>query len=155
MKSGETVKSLMTHPTNCKNIHDKEDFQNNLKTTSMLQRVGSTPLWCTTETASVVMKHTEDIFQQEFLSATRDACSCNHTDSNTWLVCGCIIKQERNWQHEKNITIPNPVPVFVQTRIIGLVDSHLICSCAFYERLGLPCRCLVGINSWCLVEVLR
>jgi hypothetical protein len=119
-------------------------MRNNLKTTNALQRVCSTPLWSTTETASVIMKHTEGILQQEFLQATREACySCIHTYPKTsWFVCGSIIKQEpqQNRPHKKNITIPNPVPVFVQTRMIQLVNGHLLCSCAFYERFGLSCR---------------
>jgi hypothetical protein len=101
------------------------------------------PLWSTTETATAVMKHAEGILQQKFLQATWDAqCSCICTDSNTWFVCGSIIKQElqQNWPHKKNITILNPVPVFVWTRMIRLVNGHQLCSCTFYKRFSLPCR---------------
>jgi hypothetical protein len=70
MKSGQTVKPYMTLPTSCKNIRDKQDMRNNLKTTNALQRVGSMPLWSTTETATAVMKHAEGILQQKFLQAT-------------------------------------------------------------------------------------
>ena len=116
MKSGQTVKPYMTLPTGCKNIHDKQDMRNNLKTTNTLQRVGSMPLWSTTETASVVTKHVEGILQQEFLQAETDTCySCVGKDSNTWLVCRSIIRQEQEQKrpHKKNITISTPVPVFV------------------------------------------
>jgi hypothetical protein len=141
MKAGETIKPYMTLPTTCKNIRDKQDMRNNRKTTDALQRVGSTPLWSTTETATVVTKHAEGILQHEFLLAKKEErYSCVRIDSNTWLVRGTIVRQEQNWQHKKNITIPNPVPVFVRTRTIRLVDGHLLCSCAFYERFGLPCR---------------
>jgi hypothetical protein len=66
MKSGQTVKPYMTLPISCKNNRDKQDMRNNLATANTLQRVGSTPLWSTTETASVVTKHAEGILQQEF-----------------------------------------------------------------------------------------
>jgi hypothetical protein len=144
MESGKTVKPFMALPTSYKNIpRDKQDFQNKLKTTNELQRVGYMPLWSTTDNASVMTKHAEGILQQDFLRATRDAgYSYICTDSNMWLVRGSIIKSQehQNWQHKKNITIPNPVPAFVQTRTIRLVDGNLICSSAFYERFGLPCR---------------
>jgi hypothetical protein len=61
LKSGNTVKPLMTLPTSCKNIRDKQDFQNSFKTTNALQRVGSMPLWSTTETVSVMVEHAEGI----------------------------------------------------------------------------------------------
>ena len=67
LKAGDTIKPYHTLPTSCKNIHDKQDMRNSQKTAAALQKVGSTPLWCTSQTAIVMTKHAEGILQQEFV----------------------------------------------------------------------------------------
>jgi hypothetical protein len=79
-----------------------------------------------------VTAHAEGVVQAQFLlGVCEERYSCARTNATTWLVRG-----------ETTTTLPtvSSVPTFIRTRTITLIDGKLLCSCGFFERIGLCCR---------------
>jgi hypothetical protein len=138
MKEGSAVMPYMPLADTARGILVKTDLKMKRKTVGALHSLSTTPLWSRSSSSMHVTMHAEGILQQQYLHSTAGLYSYARTESRTWLV-----RREAR-QHLKakteEVTIGYPIPKFIRTRRVRLIGDNLVCSCGFFERLGLPCR---------------
>jgi hypothetical protein len=139
MKEGIVVMPYMPLAQTARGILDKTDMKMKRKTFGALHSMSSTPLWSRSSSSMHVTMHAEGILQQQYLHSTAGLYSYARTDSHTWLVRR---EARRHIKAETDELIVGyyPIPKFIRTRTVRLIGDNLVCSCGFFERLGLPCR---------------
>ena len=144
MKAGNAVMPYMPLAFTARGIIDRVDLKMARKTGSALLGMTSTPLWTRSTSRVHVTKHAEGILQQQYLHATGGKYSSARTDSHTWLIHR-ELHEDLKKAGKENVDLGFPVPKFIRTRMVRLIGDYLVCSCKFFERLGLPCRHLFYI----------
>jgi hypothetical protein len=132
MKRGNDVMPYMALATSAKNMTEKQERRIIRKSVRDVTKVTSAPTWSKSLTSTKVTVHAEGVIQGQFLlGMCQGRYSCARTNETTWLVRG-----ETNTAYLG----ASCVPTFIRTRMITLIDGKLLCSCGFFERIGLCCR---------------
>ena len=105
-------------------------FNDKVETTKTGRSMLSTPRWSNSTTASILTPFAEGLLREQYL----------HAHNYSYVE---VSKNRRYMKCNKPVTLDNTfLPMFKSTRVLELDQNTNLstCSCAYYSRLGLPCR---------------